>query len=116
MDFVPGAKFDGNWVEVKHEQFKAGLTHASSKLFAGGAKWSVATAGETASYPRALACAARAGLFAEPGGTVTLRDAADGKELLRTKLEPLAWDGAAAVSGRIIATTSTGRVVCLGAR
>ena len=116
VDFVPGAKFDGNWVEVKHEQFKAGLTHASSKLFASGAKWSVATAGETGSYPRALVALRGRVLYADPNGTLTLRDAADGKELLRTKLEPLAWDGAAAVSGRIFATTSAGRVVCLGGK
>src|SRR5206468_586907 len=46
-DFTPGAKFDGDWVEVSHEQFKAGITHASSKLHANAAKWSIPTAGES---------------------------------------------------------------------
>ena len=51
--------------------------------------------------------------FAEPGGNVTLRDTADGRELARAKFEPLAWDGAAATSGKIFVTTSTGRLLCL---
>ena len=114
VDFAPGAKFDGSWVEVKPEQFKAGLAHASSKLLAGGARWSVGTGGETASYPRALVALRDRVLYAEPGGALSLRDAADGREVLRTKLEPLAWDGAAVVNGRLFVTTSAGRVVCFG--
>ncbi len=115
-DFTPGAKFDGDWVEVKQEQAKAGITTAAAKLHAGGAKWSIPTGNETASYPRALIAMRDRILYAAPDGTLTLRDAADGKDLLMVKMDPLAWDGAAAVPGRIIVTTGTSRVVCLGAQ
>ncbi|MSU27638.1 MAG: hypothetical protein EXS27_06940 [Pedosphaera sp.] len=113
-DFTPGAKFDGDWVEVKQEQFKAGLTTTASRLHANGAKWSLPTSSETASYPRALMVMNDRLLYAEPGGAVTLRDTADGREVARAKFEPLAWDGAAATAGKIFVTTSTGRLLCLG--
>ena len=115
-DFTPGAKFDGNWVQVSQEQFKAGLTHATSKLLAGGAKWTSPTGTETTSYPRALVVLRDRLVYADAQGKLTLRDTADGRETLTTKLEPLAWDGAAATPGRLFLTTSTGRVVCLGGR
>jgi len=113
-DFTPGAKFDGDWVEVKQEQFKAGLTTTASRLHANGAKWSLPTSSETASYPRALVVMNDRLLYAEPGGTVTLHDSADGREVARAKFEPLAWDGAAATAGKLFVTTSTGRLLCLG--
>ena len=113
-DFTPGAKFDGDWVEVKQEQLKAGMTHTASRLHANGAKWSLPTGSESASYPRALVVLRDRLLYADPTGTVTLRDTTDGRETDRTKLEPLAWDGAAATTGRIFVTTSTGRLLCLG--
>lgn len=113
-DFTLGAKFDGDWVEVKQEQVKAGLTTTAARLHANGAKWSQPTSGETASYPRALVVINDRLLYAEPSGAVTLRDVADGREVARGKLEPLAWDGAAAIAGNIFVTTTTGRLVCLG--
>lgn len=116
VDFTPGATFDANWVSVSQEQFKAGLTHATSKLLAGGAKWTVTTVGETASYPRALVALRDRLLFADAKGALTLHDSATGRATLTTKLEPLAWDGAAATPGRLFLTTSTGRVLCLGAK
>ena len=115
-DFTPGAKFDGDWVEVSHEQFKAGLTHAASRLHATAAKWSAPLNGESNSYPRALIAMRGRIFYAAPDGTLTLRDSADGRELAKTKLEPLAWDGAASVPGRIFASTANGRVVCLGVK
>ena len=55
-------------------------------------------------------------LFADAKGALTLRDTADGREVLTAKLEPLAWDGAAATPGQLFVTTSTGRILCLGAK
>ena len=101
---------------MSQEQFKAGLTHATSKLLAGGAKWTVSTGTETTSYPRALVALRDRLLFADAKGTLTLRDTADGREVLTAKLEPLAWDGAAATPGQLFVTTSTGRILCLGAK
>lgn len=115
-EFVPGKPFDTDWVNVPFEQWKAGLSHASSKIFEGGARWSVALSGETASFPRALLVTPNRLLYAHPNGTLALHDTADGRERLQRSLEPLAWDALAATPGRVYATTRTGKLLCLGTR
>jgi outer membrane protein assembly factor BamB len=116
-DFTPGASFDDNWVEVTHEQFKAGETHAVTKLLLPGmAKWTAPLKGESESYPRALIALRDRLLYAAPDGKLTLRDIADGKTVLEKKFDPLAWDGAAATPGRVYVTTTSGRIACLGAK
>ncbi len=117
-DFAKGAidKFNTDWVNVPHEQFKAGVSHASSKIYESGFRWSQPLSGETDSYPRAMLIVGDSLLYAAPTGDLSLRDIKDGLELQRKKLPKLAWDSLAAVPSRIYATTSDGQLLCLGSK
>lgn len=117
-DFAKGAidKFNTDWVNVPHEQFKAGVSHASSKIYESGFRWSQPLNGETESYPRAMLIVGDRMLYASPNGDLSMRDLKDGRELLKKKLPKLAWDSLAAVPGKIYATTSDGQLLCLGTK
>ncbi len=117
-DFAKGAieKFNTDWVNVPHEQFKAGISHASSKIYESGFRWATATKDESDSYPRAMLIVGDRLLYAHPSGDLSLHDLKDGREILKKKLHKLAWDGLAATNGKIYATTSEGQVLCIGAK
>lgn len=113
-DFATGERFDTDWVNVPHEQFKAGISHAASKIYHRGFRWSVPTGNESNSYPRALAATRDRLIYAYPSGQLSLYSTTDGRELQRLKLEPLAWDGVAITQGRLVVTTADGKLICFG--
>lgn len=117
-DFAKGSieKFNTDWVNVPFEQFKVGLSHASSKIYESGFRWAIATKDEGDAYPRSMLIAGDRLIYAHASGDITLHDLKDGREISRLKHTKLAWDSLAATSGKIYATTVEGQVVCWAAR
>lgn len=119
FDLAGGESFDTTWITgwAASENFRKrqGEVYRSERL-AKKAKWSVPPY-DAAQPPQSVAGLVLAGstiFVAGSEGGLTAVAADDGRVVSRTELPPPAWDGLAAASGRLLATTRDGRVLCLG--
>jgi outer membrane protein assembly factor BamB len=113
-----GEKFNAEWFskgKIQAEARKGGDLWRSQRL-ARGAAWSQAAAGwlEPKGTIAALALTPEV-LFVtgNKGGQAALSPE-DGRLLARTEMPMPAWDGLAALPGRLLVTTQQGQVLCLG--
>jgi hypothetical protein len=112
-----GEKFDPQWFakwKILSEGRKGGDMWRSQRL-AHKSTWSRGTSGWLASGAPIIAMALTpdALFLADSKGGLAAVSPRDGSLLGRAALRAPAWDGMAAVAGRLLLTTQQGQVVCL---
>jgi outer membrane protein assembly factor BamB len=114
LDFDKENKFNSDWVRIAPEDEKARLRFSTLKLFRMAPKWTVPSDDSQNHLNRAMLVAGENLFTVQASGLLTVRSVSSGKVLLVRKLERAAWDGLAAVDGRLFVSTTTGKVICLG--
>ena len=107
--------FDVDWVQVSHEDEKAGMSNSTAKLARAGSLWSVRSAADKQRFHRAMLVAGQHLFIASASDALLVHDTGTGRLLSEMKLPRTAWDGLASFPhGLLYVSTAEGKVLCLG--